>query len=97
LSQKIIHSEGFKIVNRYFESLGNTPFGFQVKTWDRYMLGYSGMVIAPTGFGKTFSVFMAVLIDYMNHPERYQKGLNYYGSRLCAPWQRIWLEQCRPL
>ncbi|WP_104381492.1 ligase-associated DNA damage response DEXH box helicase [Sphingobacterium sp. HMA12] len=75
MSQKIIHSEGFKIVNRYFESLGNTPFGFQVKTWDRYMLGYSGMVIAPTGFGKTFSVFMAVLIDYMNHPERYQKGL----------------------
>ncbi|ULT25485.1 DEAD/DEAH box helicase [Sphingobacterium sp. E70] len=39
------------------------------------MLGYSGMVIAPTGFGKTFSVFMAVLIDYMNHPECYQKGL----------------------
>lgn len=73
--QKITHSEGFKIVNRHFESLGNTPFEFQVKTWDKYMRGYSGMVIAPTGFGKTFSVFMAVLIDYMNHPQRYQKGL----------------------
>ncbi|CAM3671625.1 ligase-associated DNA damage response DEXH box helicase [Sphingobacterium prati] len=73
--QKITHSEGFKIVSRHFESLGNTPFEFQVKTWDKYMRGYSGMVIAPTGFGKTFSVFMAVLIDYMNHPQRYQKGL----------------------
>jgi len=75
LIQKITHSEGFKIVSRHFESLGNTPFEFQVKTWDKYMRGYSGMVIAPTGFGKTFSVFMAVLIDYMNHPQRYQKGL----------------------
>ncbi|WP_312398714.1 ligase-associated DNA damage response DEXH box helicase [Sphingobacterium sp.] len=73
--QKITHSEGFKIVSRHFESLGNPPFEFQVKTWDKYMRGYSGMVIAPTGFGKTFSVFMAVLIDYMNHPQRYQKGL----------------------
>lgn len=75
MSQKITHSEGFGIINRYFESLGNSPFGFQVKTWDKYAMGYSGMVIAPTGFGKTFSVFMAVLIDYMNHPEHYQKGL----------------------
>ncbi len=75
MSQKITYSEGFGIINRYFESLGNSPFGFQVKTWDKYAMGYSGMVIAPTGFGKTFSVFMAVLIDYMNHPEHYQKGL----------------------
>ena len=33
------------------------------------------MVIAPTGFGKTFSVFLAVVIDYMNHPENYKSGM----------------------
>ncbi|VTR52640.1 ligase-associated DNA damage response DEXH box helicase [Sphingobacterium thalpophilum] len=75
MKNKSIHSEGFQIVNRYFESQGRSPFGFQRKTWESYSLGYSGLVIAPTGFGKTFSVFMAVLIDYMNHPEQYQKGL----------------------
>ncbi|RZL44671.1 MAG: DEAD/DEAH box helicase, partial [Pedobacter sp.] len=51
------------------------PFSFQEKTWERYFNGYSGMVIAPTGFGKTFSVFLGVLIDFMNRPECYKSGL----------------------
>ncbi|WP_422108074.1 ligase-associated DNA damage response DEXH box helicase [Winogradskyella sp.] len=54
---------------------GHAPFPFQMQTWQRYANGYSGMVVAPTGFGKTFSVFLAVVIDYLNYPERYQKGL----------------------
>lgn len=75
MKQQIEHSEGLRIVNAYFESKGNTPFSFQTRTWKKYASGYSGLVIAPTGFGKTFSVFMGVLIDYMNFPDRYQKGL----------------------
>ena len=54
---------------------GQAPFPFQTQTWQRYANGYSGMVVAPTGFGKTFSVFLAVVIDYLNHPEKYPKGL----------------------
>jgi ATP-dependent Lhr-like helicase len=57
------------------QSKGNTPFSFQEKTWKKYSSGYSGMVVAPTGFGKTFSVFLAVLIDFMNRPEQYRPGL----------------------
>ncbi|MFC3877662.1 ligase-associated DNA damage response DEXH box helicase [Winogradskyella maritima] len=51
------------------------PFPFQMQTWQRYANGYSGMVVAPTGFGKTYSVFLAVVVDYLNHPENYPKGL----------------------
>ncbi len=54
---------------------GQDPFSFQVQTWERYHNNFSGMVIAPTGFGKTFSVFLAVVIDYLNHPENYKSGL----------------------
>lgn len=54
---------------------GHAPFPFQLQTWQRYANGYSGMVVAPTGFGKTFSVFLGVVIDYLNHPEQYPKGL----------------------
>lgn len=75
MSDKIVHSEGFRIVSNYFESQGNSPFSFQTKAWEKYAQGYSGLIIAPTGFGKTFSLFMAVLIDFLNKPERYQKGL----------------------
>ncbi len=56
-------------------SEGNVPFKFQMQTWSKFHNGYSGMVIAPTGFGKTFSVFLAVVIDYLNHPKKYKKGL----------------------
>ncbi|MBW3521573.1 ligase-associated DNA damage response DEXH box helicase [Chryseobacterium sp. NKUCC03_KSP] len=52
-----------------------SPFKFQVDTWQKFGNGYSGMVVAPTGFGKTYSVFLALISDFLNHPEKYKKGL----------------------
>lgn len=75
MSKKFQETEGYAIVVRWMQSKGNIPFNFQEKTWERYANGYSGMVIAPTGFGKTFSVFLAVLIHFMNHPDQYKSGL----------------------
>lgn len=69
------HTPGFITVEKWMDTKGNRPFGFQQKTWQKYGKGYSGMVVAPTGFGKTFSVFLGVLIDFMNHPDRYGSGL----------------------
>lgn len=68
-------SDGLRIINNWMAEKGQAPFVFQNQTWQRYSNGYSGMVVAPTGFGKTFSVFLAVVIDYLNHPEKYPKGL----------------------
>lgn len=51
------------------------PFTFQLETWEKFYKNYSGMVVAPTGFGKTYSVFLAVLIDFLNFPEKYGDGL----------------------
>lgn len=69
------NSEGYKIITGWMAQNQMQPFSFQEQTWERYHNGYSGMVIAPTGFGKTYSVFLAVLIDFMNHPEKYERGL----------------------
>lgn len=69
------HTEGYTRITQWMQSRGNTPFGFQENTWKKYTHGYSGMVIAPTGFGKTFSIFLAVLIDFMNQPEQHKNGL----------------------
>ncbi len=79
-------SAGYQVIQHWMAEKGNEPFSFQYRTWEKYSRGYSGMVIAPTGFGKTFSVFIGVLIDYMNHPERYKKGLKL-----------IWLSPLRSL
>lgn len=72
---KFEDSDGYRVVQNYFEEKNQQPFQFQLKTWKKYASGHSGVVVAPTGFGKTFSVFLAVVIDYLNQPEQYDKGL----------------------
>ncbi|MGI8599220.1 MAG: ligase-associated DNA damage response DEXH box helicase [Chitinophagaceae bacterium] len=53
---------------------GYKPFAFQTETWQCILNGKSGLVNAPTGTGKTFSVFLAGLIQFINsHPAAFQK------------------------
>ena len=68
-------TQGYRIIQSWMEEKGHEPFSFQSQTWERYHNNFSGMVVAPTGFGKTFSVFLGVVIDYLNHPNKYKKGL----------------------
>ena len=68
-------SEGYTIIRNWMSEKGNSPFKFQVDTWKKFGSGYSGMVVAPTGFGKTFSVFLALISDFLSFPENYKKGL----------------------
>lgn len=68
-------SQGYQIIQKWMNDKGNQPFGFQSETWEKFERNYSGMVIAPTGFGKTYSVFLAVVIHFLNHPEEYNNGL----------------------
>lgn len=75
MKDKFQDTQGYAIIAAWMELKGNQPFEFQSKTWEKLGNDYSGMVVAPTGFGKTFSVFLGVLIDFMNHPQNYEKGL----------------------
>lgn len=68
-------TEGYRLVQQWLADQGKTAFSFQEMAWKRYAQGYSGMVVAPTGFGKTYSIFLAVIVDFLNHPECYGKGL----------------------
>ncbi len=69
------NTNGFKIIQNWMMEKSISPFKFQVQTWQKFGSGYSGMVVAPTGFGKTFSVFLALISDFLNHPENYKSGL----------------------
>ena len=75
MTEKFKNSTGFQIIKKWMDEKDREPFGFQSETWFKFSNNYSGMVIAPTGFGKTFSVFLAVVIDYMNYPENYKSGM----------------------
>ncbi len=47
----------------WFASKGWTPFAFQLEAWENYAQGLSGLVNAPTGSGKTFSLLVPILME----------------------------------
>ncbi len=75
MKQDFKDTNGYSIISDWMQAKNQKAFSFQEKAWQKYGLGYSGMVVAPTGFGKTYSIFLAVLIDFLNHPNNYKNGL----------------------
>ena len=66
-------TKGYKIIQQWLTSKGYTPFTFQEETWQHILDKKSGLVNAPTGCGKTFSVFLGAVIDFINeHPENFK-------------------------
>jgi ATP-dependent Lhr-like helicase len=48
---------------KWFEKNGWKPFPFQKSAWNYYLQGYSGVVNAPTGSGKTYSLLLPALLE----------------------------------
>jgi ATP-dependent Lhr-like helicase len=89
--QSLKTTKGFDIINEWFSSKKLTPFHFQEQTWQHILDGESGLVNAPTGCGKTFSVFLGSLIDFINHyPDNY-KSKSKNGLQL------LWITPLRAL
>ncbi|MBO9657791.1 MAG: DEAD/DEAH box helicase, partial [Chitinophagaceae bacterium] len=64
---------GYNVIMSWLSGRGMKPFPFQEEAWKNILAGESGLVNAPTGFGKTYSVFLGALIDFINrHPDNYQ-------------------------
>lgn len=63
--------DGFSVIDAWLNAKGLKPFAFQQEAWQLYVEGLNGIVNAPTGFGKTYAVFLGVLIDYINHNKDY--------------------------
>lgn len=75
---------------RWFAERGWTPFPFQREAWSAYLEGESGLVNAPTGSGKTFSLVLPILLEFLRDaPPKNRKG--GYGLRA------IWLTPIRAL
>ncbi len=73
IAMSLKESKGYEVILAWFQSKGLQPFAFQEETWHHIMQSHSGLVNAPTGCGKTFSVFLGAIIQFINeHPENYQ-------------------------
>jgi ATP-dependent Lhr-like helicase len=84
-------TKGYQKVIDWLKKDDKKPFKFQEEAWSYYAKGYSGLVNAPTGFGKTFSLFLAVVIEGINLAEVKDKKKG--KDRL----QLIWITPLRSL
>lgn len=65
------------IGNKWFFQKKWTPFDFQTETWHAYLEGKSGLLNAPTGSGKTYALWMPVLLEFINnYPHSYKSKSN---------------------
>jgi ATP-dependent Lhr-like helicase len=70
-------SPGEKIISNWYKQKKWQQFAFQQEMMDAYLKGYSGLLNAPTGSGKTFALFLPFLADYINqYPNDYQSRKN---------------------
>jgi ATP-dependent Lhr-like helicase len=64
-------TDNHNIADSWFRYKEWTPYDFQVNTWRAIGEGYSGLLNAPTGFGKTYAIWFGVLQNYFAKTKRH--------------------------
>lgn len=80
----------FNIAAGWFESRGWKPFPFQTQTWTAFLQGKHGLLNAPTGSGKTYALWLPVVLDYI------KKNPNY-KTKHTPGLKAIWITPLRAL
>ena len=89
--KSLASTKGFVVINDWLASKELRPFAYQQEAWQHIIRGESGLVNAPTGTGKTFSVFLGAVIQFINeHPNDYRERKN---NKL----QLLWISPLRAL
>lgn len=84
-------SGGWKVITTWLGDKELKPFKFQEDAWKAYLQDKSGIVNAPTGFGKTFSLFLAAVIAWI---DAYPKD---YTHKTKNGLQLLWITPLRAL
>lgn len=77
---------GHQRINNWLAAKGWKLADFQKSACEAYLSGKSGLINAPTGSGKTYSLWIPILIKHLNSPANTKKGL-----------QVIWITPLRAL
>ena len=68
-----------KIAETWFSNQGWKPFAFQKKTWTAFLQKKNGLLNAPTGSGKTYALWVPIVLDYLkknpDYKTKQKKGL----------------------
>lgn len=88
---KIQGTPGYKIITQWLAAKKYKPFQFQQEAWQHIINQESGVVNAPTGCGKTFSVFLGSVIQYINENPK------DFTSKKNNGLQLLWITPLRAL
>jgi ATP-dependent Lhr-like helicase len=70
-------SRGQKVIQQWYKQKQWKQFPFQKEMEEAYLSGFSGLLNAPTGSGKTFALFLPFLADFINkYPDTYTTQKN---------------------
>ncbi|MEN9686039.1 MAG: hypothetical protein RLZZ28_1825 [Bacteroidota bacterium] len=84
-------SIGRELILQWLTAKGFRPFDFQLNTWDAIAKRESGLVNAPTGCGKTFSVFLGALMEFVD------ENPADFSSKKNNGLQLLWITPLRAL
>ncbi len=88
---KLSTTLGFKVIKQWLDKQKRKPFAFQQQTWESIINNESGLVNAPTGFGKTYSVFLGSVIQFINN------NPTDYLTKKNTGLQLLWITPLRAL
>lgn len=61
----VIKSEAQQLIHNWFHNRNWTAHPFQIECAEKYFQGYSGLLNAPTGSGKTFALALPAIVESM--------------------------------
>ncbi len=77
MATKLKSTKGYSVIQQWLASNNMQAFRFQEEAWQHISNNKSGLVNAPTGCGKTFSVLLGSIIQFINaNPQSYQTKKN---------------------
>ncbi|MBQ0734978.1 ligase-associated DNA damage response DEXH box helicase [Aquimarina celericrescens] len=72
-----------QIAINWFEQQNWVPFAFQKQVWTAFLQGKNGLLNAPTGSGKTYALWVAIVLEYIRKNPDY---LSEHKKGLKAVW-----------
>lgn len=90
----------FDIADNWFRQQNWKPFPFQKETWTAFLQGKNGLLNAPTGSGKTYALWMPIVLDYIkSNPDFKTKHTRGKAERSGAKsgLKAIWITPLRAL
>ena len=76
-------AELLKLADDWFSNQQWKPFKFQKDTWKAYLQKKNGLLNAPTGSGKTYALWVPIVLDYIkknpDYKTKHKKGLKAIG------------------